>query len=212
MSVRCPCGRVIVLEEGSHTLFLDSFCTSCNAPVWLAHDDQARTKLLIGAWNELQSRAFVISIVFSALAVESELGRTFTKWKKIDSGLMTRYPSAFQKNYWVSTFRYGVIESLNRVSDFLTGHSFDAFVNSQSDLSRAVRDAHPASVSAKSLRMFFSRTLFWKRAEIIHGGRTDFDIGSAEDAFKSALTLFHIISEMDFSRRRKVEQSLRKLE
>lgn len=148
--------------------------------------------------------------MFSALAVESELGRTFTKWKIIDSGLMKHHPSAFEKNHWVSTFRYGVMESLNRVSDFLTGQNFDGFVNGQSDLRKSVHERHPASVSAKSLRAFFSHTLFWRRAEIVHGGRTDFDIRNAEDALKSALTLFHIINEMDFVRRRKVEQSLRK--
>src|SRR5919109_993816 len=108
---------------------------------------------------------------------------------------------AFQKNQGVATLRYGALQSLYRVCDFLTGQNFDVFVENQGDLAKSVHARHPTSVSAKSVRAFFSQRLFWKRAEIVHGGRTDFGSGTAEEAFRSALTLFHVISEMDFSRR-----------
>ena len=210
MPIRCQCGTLVVLEGEAVGLFSDTFCLTCSAAIWPGGDGQVRTRILRRAWRELQSGDFVLSIIFAAVAVECELGRTFAKWKTIESGLIAEHPSGFQENQWVSTFRYGVKESLNRVCDFLTGQSFDAFVNSQSGLAKSVHERHPASVSAKSLRQFFNNNLFWKRAEIVHRGRTDFASEHAEEAFRSALTLFCIISEMEFNRRRNTEQNLRK--
>jgi hypothetical protein len=72
-----------------------------------------------------------------------------------------------------------------------------------------MHERHPKSVAVKSLRAFFNQNLFWKRDEIIHCGRIELASGDAEEAFKSALTLFQIISEMDFTRRRRIEENLR---
>lgn len=191
------------------SLLPDTFCSICSATIWRKQDGQTRTKTLNNAWKEFEAGDFTLAIMLSAVAVECELGRVFAKWKSIDSGLLTGSPSAFQKNQWVAEFRYGAFESLDRVCDFLTGQDFDPFVFSRSDLTCAIQERHPASASAKSLRKFFSTSLFWRRAEIVHGGRTDFGTEDAEEALRCALTLFYIISEMDFARRRTTEQNLR---
>jgi len=208
MSIRCPCGTALVLEGGAVSLFPDTSCAACNAVIWFSEDGLVRTRALVKAWKELQSEDFILGIVFSAVAVECELGRVFTKWKNIDSGLTTKCPGVSNRNEWIGALSTcGILQRLDRVSDFLTGQSFDAFLGS--GLAQSIRERHPKSVALKSLRGFFNQELFWKRDQIVHRGRIDFGSGAAEDAFESALTLFQIISEMDFSRRRRIEENLR---
>ena len=198
-----------MLESGAASLFSDTSCPACSAAIWVNDDGLVRTGILTKAWKELQSGHLDLAIIFSALAVECELGRVFTKWKNIESGLMTKRPSGFEENKWVWFLRsVGILQRLDRVCDFLIGQSFDVFLKSQSDLAKSVHERHPTSVSIESPRRFFDQHLFWKRDEIVHRGRIDFRSGSAEEAFKSTLTLFQIISEMDFSRRRKMAQTL----
>jgi len=210
MSIRCPCGTALVLEGGAVGLFPDTSCAACNAVIWFSEDGLVRTRTLVKAWKELQSEDFILGIVFSAVAVECELGRVFTKWKNIDSGLTTKCPGVSNRNEWIGALSTcGILQRLDRVSDFLTGQSFDAFLAGQSGLAQSMHERHPKSVAVKSLRAFFHQNLFRKRDQIIHCGRIELASGDAEEAFKSALTLFQIISEMDFTRRHRIEENLR---
>lgn len=210
MPIRCPCGTALVLESEAVSLFPDTSCAACNAVIWFSEDGLVRTRTLIKAWKELQSQDFILGIVFSAVGVECELGRVFTKWKNIDSGLTTKRSRVSNQNQWIGALSTcGILQRLDRVSDFLTGQSFDAFLGGQSSLTQSMHERHPKSVPVKSLRAFFNQNLFWKKDQIVHRGRIDFGSGDAEEAFKSALTLFQIISEMDFSRRRRIEENLR---
>ena len=208
--IRCPCGTALVLESEAVSLFPDTSCAGCNAVIWFREDGLVRTRTLIKAWKELQSQDFILGIVFSAVSVECELGRVFTKWKNIDSGLTMKHASVSNQNQWIGALSTcGILQRLDRVSDFLTGQSFDAFLGSRSGLAQSIRERHPKSVALRSLRAFFNQELFWKRDQIVHRGRIDFESGAAEEAFESALTLFQIISEMDFSRQRRIEENLR---
>lgn len=158
MPIRCQCGAALVLDGGAVNLFPNTSCPTCNTVIWFSEDGLVHTRALVKAWNELQSNDFILGIIFSAVAVECKLGRIFTKWKNIESGLMTQRPSAFQENQWVGSLRsFGILQNLDRVCDFLTGQSFDVFLNGQSDLAKSVHERHPTSVSVKSLRAFFNQ-------------------------------------------------------
>jgi hypothetical protein len=71
-----------------------------------------------------------------------------------------------------------------------------------------MHERHPKWGAVNSVRAFFNQILFWKRDQILHRGRIDFGSGDAEEAFQSTLTLWQIISEMDFSRRSRIEETL----
>jgi hypothetical protein len=158
MPIRCQCGAALVLDGGAVNLFPNTSCPTCNTVIWFSEDGLVHTRALVKAWNELQSNDFILGIIFSAVAVECKLGRIFTKWKNIESGLMTQRPSAFQENQWVGSLRsFGILQNLDRVCDFLTGQSFDVFLNGQRDLAKSVHERHPTSVSVKSLRAFFNQ-------------------------------------------------------
>src|SRR5260221_891417 len=129
MSIRCPCGTALVLEGGAVSLFPDTSCAACNAVIWSSEDGLVRTRTLVKAWKELQSEDFILGIVFSAVAVECELGRVFTKCKNIDSGLTTKCPGVYNRNEWIgalSTCR--ILQRIYPVYGFFTRHSIVALL------------------------------------------------------------------------------------
>jgi hypothetical protein len=210
MPIRCQCSTVVVLETGVNSLFANTNCPACNVSIWVTEDGLVRTRTLDKAWKELRSQDFILAVIFSALAVECELARVFMKWKYIDMSLTGTRPSTAQEDQWLGCLRTcGTLQRLDRVCRFLTGESFDAFLGKQTALIQSLHERHPESVSASSLRAFFCQNLFSKRDQIVHRGKTDFENAEAEGSLKSALTFFQIISEMEFNRRRQLQDNLK---
>jgi len=210
MPIRCQCGKAIVLETTSITLFPDTHCPACNAAIWLDGDGLVRTRMLNKGWTELKSGNFTLAIIFSAIAVECELGRVFTKWKNIDEMLVRPRPWRGDQDSWARAIRSCVINlKLDRVCRFLTGENFDSFVAHQSDLAQSVRDRHPGSIGCNSHKAFFDQNVFWNADRIVNSGKADFGSSETEECFTSVLTLFYIISEMDFNRRRRIQENLK---
>jgi hypothetical protein len=210
MPIRCQCGKALLLETGITNLFPNTDCPACNVAIWSSEDGLVRTRTLDKAWKQLQSGDFIFAIVFSALAVECELARAFMRWKNIDSGLFGNRPSASEEHHWLGSLRNcGILQRLDRVCRFLTEQSFDAFLGRQSALTQSLHGRHPESISTRSLRTFFNEHLFHKRDQIVYSGKKDFGNEEAKDSFESALTLFQIISEMEFNRSRRLQENLK---
>jgi len=101
------------------------------------------------------------------------------------------------------------MRKLDRVCHFLTCENFDSFIAHNSELAQSVTERHPESITFGSRRAFFDQHLFWNADRIVNTGKTDFGSTETEECFKSALTLFQIISEMDFSKRTRIQESLK---
>ena len=140
------------------------------------------------------------------MAVECELARVFVKWKGIDLGVPGNATQG-DKDSWDGELRQWVKIGvrLDRVCEFLTDHDFDAFVANQSKLAKSVDERHPDSAGCSSLKEYFEKGLFWKRNVIVHLGKIDFRQSDAEVCRRAAETLFQIIGEMDFERRKRLD-------
>ena len=210
MPIRCQCGKAIVLETTSIMLFPDTHCPACNAAIWLADDGLVRTGVLNKGWTELKSGNFTLAIILSATGIECELGRVFMKWKNIEEMLLRPRPARRDQNSWTRAIRScATMRKLDRVCHFLTCENFDSFIAHNSELAQSVTERHPESITFGSRRAFFDQHLFWNADRIVNTGKTDFGSTETEECFKSALTLFQIISEMDFSKRTRIQESLK---
>ena len=204
--IRCQCGHEMVLETVGTDSFRDTSCPKCHSAIWIADNGFVSTRVFNKSLEELNSGDFTLSIILSAMAVECELARVFVKWKEIDLGLPSEVRQA-DKTAWDVQLRTWTKIALrfDKVCEFLTNQDFDGFVSNHINLHKSVQQRHPESAKHGSLKKFFEEHLFWKRNAIVHLGKIDYTRPDAELCRRTAETLFHIVSEMDFVRLRHLE-------
>lgn len=204
--IRCQCGHEMVLETVGTDSFKDTSCPRCHMAIWIVDNGFVSTRILNRSLKELNSGDFTLSIILSAMAVECELARLFVKWKEIDLGLPSEVTQDDRASWDAQLRRWTKITlRLDKVSEFLTSHDFDGFVSNHINLLKSVQQRHPESANCASLKKFFEECLFWKRNAIVHLGKIDSAQPDAEICRRVAETLFHIMSEMDFLRLRRLE-------
>ncbi len=204
--IRCQCGYEIVLETVGTDSFKDTSCPNCHSAICVVDNGFVSTRVFNKSFSELHSGDFTVAIIFSAMAVECELARVFVKWKGIDLGLPTDVTQA-HLDLWDAQLRQWakIAVRLDKVCEFLTNRNFDAFVTNHSKLVASIKERHPESAGHVSIKKFVVERLFWKRNAIVHLGKIDFTLSDAEACRRTAETLFQIISEMDFVRRRRLD-------
>jgi hypothetical protein len=101
--VTCPaCGKEFPLEVTGSNLPKYSLCPKCGTQtynVWPLGN--VVTKLLMERTRqELTNGDMTLSILLSAVAVETEMAHLFFKWKGIDSGKILANQTADDKEQW----------------------------------------------------------------------------------------------------------------
>jgi len=204
--IRCQCGHEIVLEAVGTNSFRDTSCPKCQSAIWIVDNGFVSTRVFNKSLEELNSGDFTLSIILSAMAVECELARVFVKWKEIDLGLPSEVTQGDRAAWDVQLRKWTKIAlRFDRVCEFLTNQTFDELIASHINLLKSVQQRHPDSSKYGSLKKFFVEHLFWKRNAIVHLGKIDSTRPDAEVCRRTAETLFHIVSEMDFVRLRRLE-------
>lgn len=125
---------------------------------------------------EFQSGDFTVAIVLSAIAVEAEFWRVFTKHN--------------------GPGQPGIMKGL----DWLSGTTLDSFLAAHPDLTEKIWCRHPILRGEPSLRGAFHSRLFARRNQIVHRGHLDFGGAEAYECQELASTLFLIIGEMEAAR------------
>jgi hypothetical protein len=206
--VRCECGEELTLCTSGNNPFPYTTCPKCHSGICIVDDGLVSAKIFNKACAELHFGDFTLSIILSAMAVESELARVFVKWKEIDLGLPTDATEAARESWDKQLRGWGkIVCRLDRVCAFLTGSDFNVFVAAQDKLTKSVHERHPHTVGCRSLTKYFEKDLFWKRNLIMHLGKIDFGESDAKACRRAAETLFQVISEMDFGRRKRLAAS-----
>src|SRR5258707_11566625 len=133
--IRCQCGYEIVLEPVGTDSFKDTSCPNCHSAICVVDNGFVSTRVFNKSFSELHSGDFTVAIIFSAMAVECELARVFVKWKGIDLGLPTDVTQA-HRDLWDAQLRHWtkIIVRLDKVCEFLSNQSFDAFVTNNAKL------------------------------------------------------------------------------
>lgn len=155
--------------------------------------EKAKTEHLI-------SGDYSTSIVFSAMALEAELGRLYVKWRRIDtmhSGRMS-LDEEFDEEYW--KLGRTIAEKINRVAELLDPRGLDEFAR-ESELAERIEVGF-STLTIGSLASDIQRSVFWPRNRILHASYMDSTEEDAKRVHNVASIGLDLLKRMDLARRK----------
>jgi hypothetical protein len=194
----CPsCGEQFTQETTGSPLPEYVDCPECHARIYnISPLGNFVTSLLMHrAQQELEDKDVTLAIILSAVAVEGQMAYLFFKWKKVDSFTFD-IAKQWEKD-WAEMRSIG--KRMDGLSKFLTGISFDSFVQQKKTLlESALDDGHydPAT----SFRDFFQEQFFERRNKIVHYGEVDFQESDGKLSLTLASSLIGLLNAMDQQR------------
>lgn len=173
-------------------------------------------RLLYRSQRELEEGDFTLSILCSAIAVETAFTQAFMKWKSIEYLQANGNPAAEeQSDAWEDEYRKktrGSFEkSANLVAQYLIGKSFDEFVAgflARSNAAALIKAGLPQYESQTKLNHIYME-LFRRRNRIMHWGQVDYKRDDAAVALQASRTAFAILKIMDRERCETMERAWR---
>jgi len=162
-------------------------------------------RLLHRSQYEISEGDYTLSIICSAMAVESALTQVFLRWKGLDNQKLTRrLASDDEKDSWLQEYRKqtspgGFEKSVDFVSKFLCGTQFDDFVDAflqRSNEVALIKAGFPQDKSQLKVS-HIQKELFVRRNQIMHLGKLDYQLEDASNALTSALSVFAVLKVMD---------------
>jgi len=218
------CGAIYTVTGHGEKILPPAFCPTCRAAIFCIDPlsiSIVADRLLFRSRAEIDGDEPTISIICSAIAVETALPQVFNKWKKID--LKIGKPTPEQREELVNEYRNGTRrdkskrsefeKSMDFVSNFLTGKSFDNFVNDfvrEKGLAALIGSESPLG-EVELTASYVHAKLFHKRNRIMHWGEVNFEKDDALSAFTTACDAISVLKAMDRVRCEAMERSFSKL-
>jgi hypothetical protein len=157
------------------------------------------------AQQELEDEDVTLAVILSAVAVEGQMAYLFFKWKKVDSFTFD-IANQWEKE-WAGM--RSIASRLDKLSKFLTGVSFDSFVQTKKVLLQPALDAGHYD-SATSFRDFFQEQFFERRNKIVHYGEIDFQESDGRLSLTLASSLIGLLDAMDQKRIAQMDEKHKK--
>jgi len=187
----------------------DWTCPKCGFehPSFLGLDVTVGVLLLEKSRHELlQEKDFSMTVVFAAMAFESELSRLFLKWKEIE-GLTTG--AGLDREECERQLRdfKTINRKIEEVSQFLVNSGIDEFVSSKTDLRDQISTGFK-SIRLGTLAADFQEHLFWPRNKVLHWGDAKNSYEDAAKAYSIANLGLMILRKMDSDRRMLLDRTI----
>lgn len=174
-------------------------------------------RLLHRSQAEAEGGDPTISIICSAMAIESALTQVFIKWKSIERlGTDGDIGNEDQRESWEGEYRHGskpggFVASSSFIAKYLVGKSFDAFVKDLLVKGTAAQISSGIAQDPDELKAdYIQRELFARRNRIMHWGEVRHTKEDAVKAWNAALTAFAGLKRMDRHRYEMMEETFRK--
>jgi hypothetical protein len=200
--IPCKCGGVFLFEKYGDGRWPVVSCTVCNKSASLMNHlsvDVTADCLLQRSKAELDNGDYTLSILISAIAVESFLTRMFLRQKGIAAHVFDRSTLDAQQNEWKEEYRRRVKGGFTVPADFIskefTGISFDKFV-AKDDVTIKIMAQFPEATNT-STKQYFQDELFKRRNEIAHWGYVNSAEPEAQRALMIAASIIEILKRMD---------------
>jgi hypothetical protein len=199
--------------------FPAAVCPKCGAQIHILDPlsiSVVAERLLYRSQREITEGDYTLSIICSAIAVESALTQVFLKWKRIEHlKLESRQATDDEQDTWAQEYRKrtggGFEKSANFVSEFLCGKIFDDFVanflqrSSEIALIKAGFPLYESQLKAS----YIHQELFHRRNRIMHWGRVNYQQEDASLAFKAACSAFAVLKVIDTEKYQAMERTWR---
>jgi hypothetical protein len=216
------CGTVLPVTGYGEKSFPAAFCPTCRAAIFCIDPlsiSIVADRLLYRSRAEIDCNDPTVSIICSAIAVETALTQVSMKWKEIDRKIGK--PTPEQREELEKEYRNGTKrdkskrsefeKSADLVSKYLTDKLFDDFVSGF-----VKKNGTAALIGAESPRRenelkasYIYKKLFDKRNRIMHWGEVGFEKDDALSAFTAACDAISILKFMDQERCETMRRSFR---
>lgn len=171
-------------------------------------------RLLYRSQHELQEGDYTLSIICSAIAVETAFTQTFMKWKRLEYQKETKTQAdETQFNTWESQYRKqsNFVSSANFVTQFLVGKTFDEFVEdfyARSSTATLIKAEVPRDKTRATIG-HINGELFHRRNKIMHWGEVNYQHKDADIALHASYSAVAILKAMDNERNEAAERAWR---
>ena len=156
-------------------------------------------KILRKARREYLEGDYCMAIVFSAMSLDSELGRLFFAWRPI----IDTADGPYRERMEIDLRNLGeASERVEAVAKLLDPYGIDNYVATHPKLATSL--AAIPSLHGIGLAKAFERFLFWPSNAILHQGKTHWERGHARGCFNLALFGLEIFKSMDASAQRHI--------
>lgn len=206
------CGKPTIIEIRADKTSADWQCLHCNAEntVFLSKNITIGFQLLQRAGHERGTRRdYAMSIILSAMAVDCELSRLYTKWKTISSSQGSH--ELTQEHLEELLRKLGnTSDRIRKVCALMHPAGIVHFIKTSPGISGYLRERFtPNEVQADRIVEDIAEKLFWPRNRIIHNAFTGYGSSEAFLCHRIAALTFFILLEMDATRQKVTDPSLR---
>lgn len=158
------------------------------------------SKGLCRSYYELmENNDHILSMVFSATALEWEIVSLHNKWTEINALEAGKDISTEELESILRRYRT-IYDKLKETGKLLYPHGFEKYVEITKDLKDTIDKGFP-SLSLDTLIKDFQEKLFWPRNSILHFANTNFKRQDAITSYKIAELGIVILNSMDENRR-----------
>lgn len=214
------CGCVFTAVGHGEDQFPPATCPECQVQIHIIDPlsiSVVADRLLYRSKGEISAGDYTLSIICSAMAVESALTSVYQKWKGLEifksNGRWATEDerNGFELEYRRQTSRGGFERSANFVSNFLCAKIFDDFVTDfilRNRPATLIKSGFP-QVESQLKTNYVQQELFLRRNRIMHWGKVDYQKEQASLAFSAAYSAFAVLKVMDKEKNDAAERAWR---
>jgi hypothetical protein len=209
MIVPCKCGTKNIAETTGDNSYGTVYCANCHVPTHVIDDHRISRRSFARAEVELTKEDWSLTIILSAMSVETELAYLHSKWKALDADLLPNEITKVDAEAWEEAFRklWTLVGRLDGVAELLVGEGFDSFLLRRSELTDTLKNSYP-NLGTRTPKQFFSEELFHRRNKILHSGQVQFGKLDAELCLSIARSMLQILNEIDKERYTRFDKEL----
>lgn len=177
-------------------------CSKCGyeGEVVLGRGYTVGTKILYKSHHEYsENKDYTMSILLSAIALESDISNLFFKWRELQELSSNDNTSHNIDNDTFDTEyrRLGTISNkIKFVSELMYPNGLDEYVKNSPELAADIEDNYQM-LDKDNITNSIKENLYRPRNEIVHNGRSDFNESTAKECFYISDMGIYIFGELD---------------
>ena len=189
--VECEkCGKENFIDYLLSETDIQSLC-SCGHKLSYSLSFSIGEKILEKSKYEfLKNKDYSLSIVFSAMAFESELSNLYFIWRNIANKISDQELEEELRNLG------NIKDKIQKVSKLISSLNIEEFVKNDGGLLTNIQNDFP-SLDVNNLSETFQKQLFWPRNRILHLGYSEYKEQEARKCFSISLVGLRIFHKMN---------------
>ena len=197
--VTCSCGASLEFETSGSERWSGLACPRCGAASHLLDPlsvSPVAERILARSFSELEAEDYTLSILFSAIAIETFIQAFYLKIKAMEEFEQSYPPTSEQEERWGKEYKNlkAFLPRLNKVATLASGMTFNEFVRTDAYVQEHLKSINSLSEIPDQ---YLQHEIFDRRNKIAHLGFVDFGEKEAQKATEAALLAVVALRRLD---------------